>query len=351
MASLKERVASRIAVLRARRPFVDHLLRMQQHYGRVQGSQQAGAVTYFAFLSFFPILALAFFVVGYVAHVYPQAQQNLRVAIEQVLPGFLGDQEGQVQLKDIQDAAATVGLLGLAGVVYSGLGWLSGMRDALVVVFELPRKEQPNFLGGKLRDLTTLGLIGVILLLAVAVSGFVSGFSTDVLGWLHLGKDLAWLVRLVTVVFGLAANMALFFAMFRLLAEPHTPKRSLWSGALLGALGFEALKQLSGVLLASTKGQPAFQAFGIALILLVWMNYFSRLVLYAAAWAHTSREARALRVPAPPAPPQGPPSPPLAERPPAPQPDVRRGLVAAFAAGSATTLGLVALLRRRGDAE
>ena len=34
-------------------------------------------MTYFAFLSFFPILALAFFVVGYIAQVYPDAQNNL----------------------------------------------------------------------------------------------------------------------------------------------------------------------------------------------------------------------------------------------------------------------------------
>jgi membrane protein len=45
----------------------------------------------------------------------------------------------------------------------------------------------------------------------------------------------------------------------------------------------------------AARGQPAFQAFGIALILVVWINYFSRVVLYAAAWAHTSYEARAMR--------------------------------------------------------
>jgi membrane protein len=324
---------------------------MQGHYGSVKGSQQAGAVTYFAFLSFFPILALAFFVIGYVARVYPDAQLDLKAAIDQVLPGFLGNKEGQIPLDDIEGAAGTVGLLGLAGVLYSGLGWLSGMRGALVVVFELPDKEQPNFVLGKLRDLLTLALIGVILIVAVAVAGFVSGFSGDILGWLHLDADRAWLVRVVTVVFGLAANATLFFAMFRLLAEPHAPRRSLWSGALLGALGFEVLKQLSGVLLASTKDQPAFQAFGIALILLVWINYFSRLVLYAAAWAHTSREARALRVPDPPAPPQGPPSPPLSERLRVPEGDVRRAWVAPFAAGGAAALGLRALLRRRHDTE
>ena len=37
-------------------------------------------MTYFAFLSFFPILALAFFVVGSVAAVFPDAQDNLVTA-------------------------------------------------------------------------------------------------------------------------------------------------------------------------------------------------------------------------------------------------------------------------------
>ena len=56
MASPKERLEA----LRRRRPFVDHVLRMQEHYSAVKAGQQAGAVTYFGFLSFFPILALAF---------------------------------------------------------------------------------------------------------------------------------------------------------------------------------------------------------------------------------------------------------------------------------------------------
>ena len=60
-------------------------------------------------------------------------------------------------------------------------------------------------------------------------------------------------------------------------------------------MAFEALKAASFLLLASTKSSPAFQAFGIALILLVWINYTSRGTLYAAAWAYTSREARAIR--------------------------------------------------------
>ncbi|MCW2791271.1 MAG: yhjD, partial [Nocardioides sp.] len=77
-------------------------------------------------------------------------------------------------------------------------------------------------------------------------------------------------------------------------------------------------------------------------ILLVWMNYFSRLVLYSAAWAHTSAAARALRVPEPPAPAQGPPSPPLLQRP----REVEHGWAMPYLAGAATMLGLTAVVRR-----
>jgi membrane protein len=309
MASPLTRAKALLERVRRRSPLVDHAIRMQQHYGRVNGGAQAGAVTYFAFLSFFPILALAFFVVGYVARVYPSAQDNLVSAIQQVLPGIVGPHAGEISIHQIEHAAATVGLLGLAGVIYSGLGWLSGMRSALEVAFEMPRSEYPNFFIGKLRDLVTLVVIGFILVLSVAVTSAVVGFSGRIVDWVGLSHQLTWLVNVLGFLVGVAANVLLFYVLFRLLARPPTPRRSLWKGALLGALGFEVLKLASTYLLTSTKGQESFRAFGIALILLVWINYFSRVVLYAASWAWTHPLARAERVEEVPAPVQGPRSP------------------------------------------
>lgn len=347
MPSLQERVSARVRELRGRRPLVDHAVRVQEHYSGVKAGQQAGAVTYYAFLSFFPILALSFFVVGWIAKVYPAAKGDLRRAINGLLPHLVGSQPGQIQLRDIESAAGAVGLVGLAVLVYSGLGWLAAMRDALAVVFGLSAKEQPGFLVGKVRDVATLAVIGTVLLLAVAVAGLVGGFSLDLLSWVGLGRELDWLVRLLTLVLGFGANVLLFYAMFVLLADPPTPRRSLWSGALLGAVGFEVLKQLSGRLFAATQGSPAFQAFGIALILLVWINYFSRVVLYAAAWAHTSRAAREQRraEQRPAAPLQGPQTPDLTDRtrPAGPVP----GWVAPFVAGGATAVAATAVLRKR----
>ncbi|KRB78178.1 ribonuclease BN [Nocardioides sp. Root190] len=292
--TLIDRVKARVADLRARSPFVDHVVRMQEHFSALKAGQQAGGVTYFGFLSVFPVLALAFFVVGYVAKVFPDAQDSLLTAINEILPGLVGNGANEIPLSDIQDAAGAVGLIGLAGVLYAGLGWLSSLQTALIVVFEMPERLQPSFIVAKVRDLLSLAVLGAVLLLSVAVSGVLTRTSEGALDLVGLGSGLGWLVTLVALAFGLAASALLFFLMFRILAQPRIPARAIWSGAWLGAIGFEILKQLSGVLLTGTRGQPAFQAFGIALILLVWINYFSRVTLYAAAWAHTAHHPAAV---------------------------------------------------------
>ena len=298
MPSLKERASAKVDRFRDRHPLVDHLVSTFTHYGDVNGNAQAGAVTFFGFLSFFPILALAFFTVGVLAHVYPEIRSDIRVEIENVLPGMIGNEPGEIPMKAFENYAGTVGALGLVALLYSGLGWLSGMRTALETMFVLPRKEQANLVLGKLRDVAALVLIGLTLIVSVALSGLVSGFSERLLTWVGIDPTsvvpnaLLWLLG-----HGLAivASTILLLTMFRLLAQPHVPRRSLLGGAVVGAIGFEFLKGAANFLIGLTKDQPAFQAFGVALILLVWINYFSRLVLYAAAFAYTSPAAVDLR--------------------------------------------------------
>jgi len=351
--SVLDSVKQRVSDLRERRPVVDHLVRALEHYGQVNGSALAAAVTYFAFLSFFPILALAFAIFGQVTKVYEDAQDTLVDAANSVLPGLVGGESG-VPLDTLQAAAPGIFSVGIVLTLYSGLGWLSGMRSALMAIFEEPEREQPSFLVGKLRDVLALMALGSVLVASVAVSGVATKVLTPIMEALDLGVVAEGFLWVLALCLGLAASTLLFFAFFRLLAQPNTPSRSLWSGSFLGAVVFEVLKQLSTFLLKATANSEAFQAFGIALILMVWINYTSRVVVLSAAWAHTSPEARALRdanrvadqMPEGPridlaAAAPGVRSASAASSSPASSPK------AAFAAGAATMLGLVALLRRR----
>ena len=349
--SVVDTAKERVQRLRERRPVVDHLVRMVEHYGSVNGNALAAAVTYFAFLSFFPILALAFAIFGQVSKVYPGARDALLKAADSVLPNLIGPPSG-IGLDTLEAAAPGIFSVGIVLTLYSGLGWLSGMRKALMTIFDEPEGEQPNFVMGKARDILALLTLGSVLVLSVAVSGVLTKVLDPILKALQLGAVAGAFFWILALALGLAANSLLFFAFFRLLAEPNVPRRSLWSGALLGAIVFELLKQASTFLLKSTSESEAFQAFGIALILLVWINYFSRVVVLSAAWAYTAPEARAQREAA--AAGEG-----LPEGPRIDVAAVASGVrpdggadgsgrsKAAFAAGAASMLGLVALVRRR----
>lgn len=254
-------------------------------YGDRQGSMLAAAVTYFAFLSFFPLLALGFAAVGLVARFVPEADDALGSIVSGLLPGMIGNGRGQLSLDDLRTFAGPVAGVGLVAVLYSGLGWISEMRGALTSMFDVSQPSAGRFVGrvtqfvrGIGRDLAALALLGGVLVFSVTVSSAVVGVFDG------------WLAGIASVGIGVLANTALFYALFRLLPDPDLPRSALLSGALLGAVAFEALKQLSRALLASTVHQPAFQAFGIALVLLVWIYYFSRVVMFAAAWAATTSD-------------------------------------------------------------
>ena len=291
--SVADGLKRRLASARRRSRLLDHLIATFEHYSKVQGNVLAGAVTYFGFLSFFPIVAIAFAVVGLITGAYPDALDAVTDALSEVFPAIIGTGNGQIDPASFQDAAATAGLLGLVALLYTGLGWLSTLRQALQDVFEVPPSKTHNFVVGKVVDLLMLILIGFVLLISVAVSSATRGFVGDIQDWLNIGDvpAITSLLNSVGTLVGLVASVVLFYVSFRLLGRPTVRQDALWRGALL-AIAFEILKQIAVLLIALTKNNPAFAVFGTALILLIWINYFSRLVLIGASWAATSGPGR-----------------------------------------------------------
>ncbi|MBA2699939.1 MAG: YihY/virulence factor BrkB family protein [Nocardioidaceae bacterium] len=297
--SMGDKIKARIAQVRQRSPLADHLMRMVEHYGKVEGNLLAGAVTYFGFLSFFPILALGFAVIGYVSIAYPGARDSLITAIESIFPGIVSptQEDGKISLADIEKAKAAAGVIGFVGVLYSGLNWLSGLRTALQDVFVIPEAKVRNFVVGKALDLLVLAILGAVLIVSVGLSGVAQGITDKILDFVGLssGGIGAVLVWVIGFALGLAASTLLLYVMFRLLGEPRVGNGALWQGALLGAAGFEVLKLLVIYVLGGVGGS-AFAPLAIAITLVVWINYFSRLILYGASWAFTSDPLTATQV-------------------------------------------------------
>ncbi|GAA3420812.1 YihY/virulence factor BrkB family protein [Streptosporangium vulgare] len=270
---------------RIRWHWFDHLVRTFQRYQIQSGDRLAGAVSYFAFLSFFPIIALAFAVFGYFLSVRPDAIVTLQTAINHYLPG-LAD---RLPIKQIAESRTSAGIIGLLGLLYAGLGAIDALRGALR---EISMTTEPplNFALAKLRDLAALVTIGTTTVASVLVAGFATQASGVVAGWFGLsGSPVAtvtiWLAGLAVSVL---TDVVVFLVILRGLGRSRQPLRVLLRGALLGAAGFALLKQLAALILSGTLNNPVYGVFAVVVGLLVWINFSARVIMYAAAWTATA---------------------------------------------------------------
>ncbi|NJP93419.1 YihY/virulence factor BrkB family protein [Nonomuraea sp. FMUSA5-5] len=294
MASLTERVESvkawgrrKLDYWRVRRLSLDHLIRAAQRYQLQSGDRLAGAVTYFAFLSFFPLLVLGYSVLGFVVATSETTRKAMQQAIAERLPGIMDKLD--FNLEHIAEAKMTAGIIGLLGLLYAGLGALDALRGALR---EMSMTTTPplDFFLGKLRDLASLLLLGVTAISSVLIAGFATT-ATDHVMKLVFGGDTTlgrMTLRIAGVVASVGADWLLFVILLGWVARPTQPFRVIAKGALLGAISFGVLKQIATLLLASTMGNVVYGAFTAIAGLLVWMNFSARLILFVAAWTATS---------------------------------------------------------------
>jgi membrane protein len=269
---------------RAKWGFLDHLVRMYGRYQADGGDRLAAAVTFYWFLSLFPILLLAIALLGYVYG--DAAPHKVTDALSGYLPGNLVKTIGDT----LVSAKGKAGVIGLVGLLLSGLGWIDGLREAIRSIWHQNVKAG-NFLTQKLVDIVVL----VGLFATIAASVLITGATTAATGWvltlLHLSDTGVATVITVTLAYALSlvADTLLFVYMFTRLPKVSQPFKKVVKSALFGAVGFEILKFGGAYYVArtTTKGQATYGTFAVVVGLLLFLNLVSRLILLTAAFAVT----------------------------------------------------------------
>lgn len=148
-------------------------MRAAQRYQQQKGDYYAAGITYFSVLALIPILMVAFAIAGFVLAGQPELLQDLQDSITKNVPGSLGD-----TLNTVIDSAiasrASVGVLGLLGAAYAGLGWMANLRDALTAMWESQR-ESKGFVRTKLGDAAALLGLGLAMVVSLGSSALSSG--------------------------------------------------------------------------------------------------------------------------------------------------------------------------------
>jgi membrane protein len=275
--------------MRKKSPQFDHVVRAWQRYSKDDGGQLAAAVTYFGFLSFFPLLALAFSVLGYIVVADPSLKSSVENALQQALPGIIGHGSGQVDVNKIAAAKAGAGIIGLLGLLYAGLGWVDSMRQALRHMWHQDADES-NVVVKKLWDVVILIGLGVAMLASVLISSGATTATNSVLGWVGLDGSLTAnvVLKILAPVMAIAADVAIFGWLYTRLAKSSEPTARVLRGALLMAVVFEILKLVGAFYLRGTTSNALYGTFAAVVGLLVWINLVSRLLLICAAWIVTA---------------------------------------------------------------
>ncbi|GAA4797355.1 inner membrane protein YhjD [Actinomycetospora chlora] len=280
----------RLEVLRARHPWLDHLVRAGSRYVERHGDHYAAAVTYFSVLALVPVLMIAFASAGYVLAGDPQLLAELQEAITGTVPPSLAPMVSSIITTAI-DQRDAVGVLGLVVGLIAGLGWTANLREALSEQWA-QRAEAHSLVRRYAADLLAMIGLGAALLLSFGVTAVGTAMSGTVIEL--PGLDRAWLTRFLVGLAGVAVTLlanwiVLVWVVARLPREPVTA-RSAVRAAALGAVALVALQQVVAVYLAQVTTSPAGVAFGPVLGLLVFTNVVARLVLFVTAWAATLHE-------------------------------------------------------------
>ncbi len=278
-----------LARLRDKRPFVDHLARAGGRYQADAGNQLAAAVTYFSFLSLFPLLLLAVSVLGFVLHGHPDLQAKLLHNVQGALPG--GGPEVTRSINGAVSSRATTGIIGLAGLLYSGLSWVDNLRTAVRTAWH-QNVSAGNFFVTKGKDLLILLGLGLALGASVVITVLgtaATGFLIDSVGLSHF-FGVGVLTRTITIALAVVADVLVFLWLFLRLPKVQTPWRRVIRGAVFAAAGFEVLKLVGAFYIARvTKNATAsYGTFGVVIGTLVWLNLVSRFFVFSAVWTVTA---------------------------------------------------------------
>jgi membrane protein len=287
---------------RRQRPWLDHLVRAGESYSERYGNHYAAAITYFSVLSLFPLIMIGFAIAGFVLVGNAALLTEIKEGIAEGVPSGLGDTINEVIDKAIE-SRSTVGVLGLLAALYSGLGWMSNLRDALTAQWGQENKSRP-FLSTMGKDLLALLGLGLALGVSFGLSAVGGGLGSWLLNLMGLDDD-AWalfLLRVGTIVLALAANWLVFLWVLSRLPREQVSAKSAIRGAIAAAVGFEILKQVFTIYLASVTSSPAGSVFGPILGLLLFANFVSRFLLFITAWTATARENVVEEPPEPPPP-------------------------------------------------
>jgi membrane protein len=242
----------------------NHAWLAYHRYEENYGARLAAAIAYYGFFAAFALSLVYVSILGYTLPGNPAAAKTATAYLSQNLPF--------VSVESLSKVKTTVGLIGLVGLLVTGVGWVDAMRSSQRLMWQL--EQQPgNAVWRWVVDFAMLLGLGLLLALSLWVSG---GLKELLPNW--FGPILSGLVNLVMAGALLVGVPRLRVGAGRMAAP-----------VLVVGLGFTLLTSVGRYYVNHIAHNPAYRVVGGAAGLLVFLYLFNQLLLFGAALAATGR--------------------------------------------------------------
>jgi membrane protein len=250
-----------------------------------RGTHLAAMVAYFALLSFVPLIFLALSLLG-LAH-RADASDFLVRELKHAFPGS-SLQSILTLVHRVQENAATLGIIGGVGLLWSSLSLFSSLESAFNIVYGRPNRP---FLRGKTVAAALMASVLVTLFASLVVGAlgvevikrYAPGFVGDAVAAYAL-----------SVAVSLLGVFLFLLAVYRLLPNASLTVREVLPGSVMGAVVLEASFQVLPVFVRLADVNVTLRVLGGPAILLLWLYVMANIIVLGAElnwWTARRREA------------------------------------------------------------
>jgi len=239
-----------------------------------RGSYLSALVTYYSFVSLFPLLLLFYSALGFFLQGHPDLQHQLTTSVLKNFPG-LGHEFTAERISTFRGSG--VGLLvGILGTLYGAMGAMQAAQAGFNQIYGVPRNRQPNPIKSRVRSLGLIVLLGTGVLLSTALAITLSTASKSL--------DLGTPVQVVGYGLNYLLNMGLFSVGFQLLTARDLKFREVVEGGMVAAALWTLLQTVGSAYISHVlkNSSHLYSTFAVVLATLAWL-YLQSVILMLSA--------------------------------------------------------------------
>ncbi len=251
-----------------RHRFPSLVVAVAKKYDEDDAGRQAALLTYYAFLSLFPLLLILTTLTEYLSNNHPELQADIVKGATNYFP-VLGAQLA-AHVNTIQKSGFAL-VIGVLFTLYGAHGVADAFRRGVQHLWKVPNSERDGFPKSTLKSLSIILIAGV---------GFVvASISVALAGAAGHG----WVFRLLSIVINLIIWSGIFVLLLNISLPRHIPFKETRAAALTSAAGLVILQVLGGYLLSrELKHLDAlYSYFALALGLLFWIYLQVQVMFYS----------------------------------------------------------------------